>query len=163
MVWWIRLLVCMQIFHSSNSPVVTDFVIQNKISSTTPSKFAVKIFNIEVLNNAHNNLEKDYKLLFLEKKCYSIIVLTWIMPHLRLPLSLFPHKDCPPPFPSPPHPMMKKKNFPNDLNFSKLKSPISNPHPKSSVLYFLGVHSLFTTICKYYIFKPIFKVNFKEK
>ena len=109
MVWWIRLLVCMQIFHSSNSPVVTDFVIQNKISSTTPSKFAVKIFNIEVLNNAHNNLEKDYKLLFLEKKCYSIIVLTWIMPHLRLPLSLFPHKDCPPPFPSPHHHMMKKK------------------------------------------------------
>ena len=88
----------MQMFHSSNSPEVTGFVIQNKISSTTPSKFALEIFNIEVLNSVHNNLEylnriDDRVMVFLEvspppRKS---------LPPYTLPPNLFKPQGSPPP------------------------------------------------------------------
>ena len=69
------------------------------------------------------SLKKTIKITFPWKKCYSMItVLTWIMS----PPSFDYHYHCPPiwtcPLPTPCN-MVKKTLPPNDLSFSKLKSP----------------------------------------
>ena len=64
------------------------------------------------------SLKLTIKVTFPLKKSYSIIVLTWIMPHFWIPLSL------PPPTFIWTCPLMMKKTHPtNHLSFSKLKLP----------------------------------------